>query len=135
MLTDVGEKAPDPAPPSDSWDERISPSSYMDEGPVVPSYYSGDWSNACTDQSGRVRVEVGSFEALGAKEWGIESPLLSDLGRGAVYSYSVRHVSGYPKRAYFVMDRDGMVRRTRKVEASPKDRPDVEAVLGDSGRV
>ncbi|MDQ3658800.1 MAG: redoxin domain-containing protein [Rubrobacteraceae bacterium] len=147
MSADVGERAPDFALPSDSWDEKVSLKSYVDTGPVVLFFYPGDWSSVCTDQLSRVQAEISRFEEKGARvlaisadtpwshrawaeERGIEFPLLSDLEREAVDSYGVRHEDGYPERAYFVIDREGVI-RAKQIEASTKDQPDVEAVLED----
>ncbi len=147
MSADVGERAPDFALPSDSWDEKVSLKSYVDTRPVVLFFYPGDWSSVCTDQLSRVQAEISRFEEKGARvlaisadtpwshrawaeERGIEFPLLSDLEREAVDSYGVRHEDGYPERAYFVIDREGVI-RAKQIEASTKDQPDVEAVLED----
>ncbi len=146
MSADVGEKAPGFALPTDSWDEKISLEKYIDGGPVVLFFYPGDWSSVCTDQLSRVQEEIGRFEERGARvlaisadtpwshrawasERGIEFPLISDLEREAVDSYGVRHENGFPERAYFVIDGEGVI-RAKKVEASPKDQPDLDAVLG-----
>ncbi|MGI8910705.1 MAG: redoxin domain-containing protein [Rubrobacteraceae bacterium] len=147
MPADVGEKAPDFALPSDSWDEKVSLKSYIDTGPVVLFFYPGDWSSVCTNQLSRVQAEISRFEEKGAsvlaisadtpwshrawaEERGIGFPLLSDLEREAVDSYGVRHENGFPERAYFIIDRDDVI-RAKKVEASPKDQPGLDAVLGD----
>jgi len=146
-MADVGEKAPDFVLPTDSWDEKVSLEDCIGEGPVVLFFYPGDWSSVCTDQLSRVQAEIGRFEERGARvlaisadtpwshrawaeERSIEFPLLSDLEREAVDRYGVRHEHGHPERAYFVIDREGVI-RAKKVEASTKDQPDVDAVLGD----
>lgn len=150
MPAEVGEKAPGFALPSDSWDRKVSLQDVTGRGPVVLFFYPGDWSSTCTDQLGRVQAEIGRFEERGARvmaisadtpwshrawaeERGIGFPLLSDLEREAVDSYGVRHEDGYPERAYFVIDRDGVI-RAKKIEDSPKDQPEVDAVLADLDR-
>jgi len=42
----------------------------------------------------------------------------------------VRNEAGFAERSYFVIDRDGVV-RAKRVEESPRDQPEVEAVLDD----
>ena len=147
MLAEVGEEAPVFTLPSDSWDEKISLEDATGEGPLVLFFYPGDWSSVCTDQLGRVQAGIGKFEERGARvlaisadtpwshraraeEQDIEFPLLSDLERGAIDRYGVRHENGFPERAYFVIDREGTI-RARRVENTPKGQPDLEAVLTD----
>ena len=147
MAAEVGQKAPDFTLPSDSWDKEVSLEETLKEGPVVLFFYPGDWSSVCTDQMGELQKEIGRFQEKGAKvlgisvdspwshaawaeERGIEFPLLSDFGREVVEEYGVKHEAGFPERAYFVVDEEGIV-RAKKVEDSPGDRPEVEDVLED----
>ncbi len=147
MATDVGEKAPEFTLPSDSWEERVSLEEVRREGPVVLFFYPGDWSSVCTDQMSQLQEEIGRFQEKGAavlgisvdspwshKAWaeerGIDFPLLSDFERKVVEEYGVKHEAGFSERAYFVIDKEGVV-RAKKVESSPGDQPEVEAVLED----
>lgn len=147
MSLEVGDKAPSFALPSQSWDERFTLEDYVEEGPVVLFFYPGDWSRVCTDQMGQLQEQIGLFEEKGAKvlaisadtPWshkafaedrGIEFPLLSDFDRGVISSYGVEHEVGFPERAYFVIDREGVI-RAKKVEETPKDQPEVEEVIRD----
>ncbi len=147
MAAEVGQKAPDFTLPSDSWDDKVSLESVRREGPVVLFFYPGDWSSVCTDQMGQLQEEIGRFEEKGAtvlgisvdspwshKAWAEERdigfPLLSDFQREVVEDYGVKHEAGFPERAYFVIDRDGVV-RAKRVEDSPGDQPEVEDVLDD----
>lgn len=147
MAVEVGEKAPDFTLPADSWDNEVSLESVRREGPVVLFFYPGDWSSVCTDQMAQLQTEIGRFEEKGAKvlaisadsPWshrafaedrGIEFPLLSDFNKRVIEEYGVKHEAGFAQRAYFVIDRDGVV-RARQVEATPKDQPEVDAVLRD----
>lgn len=147
MAAEVGEKAPDFELPSDSWEEKVSLEGARQEGPVVLFFYPGDWSSVCTDQMGQLQKEIGRFQEKGAtvlgisvdspwshKAWaeegGIDFPLLSDFQREVVDEYGVKHEAGFPERAYFVIDKEGVV-RAKKVEDSPGDQPEVEDVLED----
>jgi len=147
VATDVGEKAPEFTLPSDSWEERVSLEEVRREGPVVLFFYPGDWSSVCTDQMSQLQEEIGRFQEKGAavlgisvdspwshKAWaeerGIDFPLLSDFERKVVEEYGVKHEAGFSERAYFVIDKEGVV-RAKKVESSPGDQPEVEAVLED----
>lgn len=147
LAVEVGQKAPDFTLPSDSWDNEVSLEETRREGPVVLFFYPGDWSSVCTDQMGQLQQEIGRFEQKGVKilgvsvdspwshkawaqERNIEFPLLSDFQREVVEDYGVKHEAGFPERAYFVIDKEGVV-RAKKIENSPSDRPEVEAVLKD----
>ena len=56
--------------------------------------------------------------------------LLSDLGREEVEKYGVGYEAGFPERASFFVDQEGVV-RDKKVEDSPGDQPEVEEDLED----
>lgn len=145
MAVEVGDKAPTFVLPAKSWDEKVSLKDLTGEGPVVLFFYPGDWSSVCTDQMGQLQEQMGRFAEKGAKvlaisadtPWshrafaedrGIEFPLLSDFDREVIRTYGVEHEVGFPERAYFVIDREGIV-RAKKVEETPKDQPEVDEVL------
>lgn len=147
MSVEVGDKAPMFTLPADGWENKVSLEDYTEEGPVALFFYPGDWSSVCTDQMSELQAQAGRFEELGAKvlaisadtPWshrafaedrGIEFPLLSDFEREVIEDYGVKHEGGFPERAYFVIDREGVI-QAKKVEATPKDRPEVEDVLED----
>jgi len=48
VAAEVGERAPSFELPGDSWDNKISLESMRREGPVVLSFYPGDWPSGCT---------------------------------------------------------------------------------------
>jgi len=96
---------------------------------------------------GQLQEEIGRFEEKGAQimgisvdspwshrawaeERGIGFPLLSDFQRQVVEDYGVKHEAGFPERAYFVIDEEGVV-RAKKIEDSPSDQPEIEVVLED----
>ncbi|CAN5910484.1 peroxiredoxin [soil metagenome] len=147
MAVDVGDRAPGFELAANSWDEIVALDDVSDKGPVVLFFYPGDWSSVCTDQMGRIQERIGHFEEKGAKvlaisadtPWsyrafaedrGIEFPLLSDFDRTVIPAYGVEHEVGFPERAYFVIDREGIV-RAKRVEESPKDQPDLDDVIRD----
>ena len=147
MTVEVGEKAPDFTLPADTWENKVSIESARQEGLVVLFFYPGDWSSVCTDQMGQLQEEIRRFEEKGVKilavsvdspwshkawaeERDIHFPLLSDFQRKVVEEYGVKHEAGFPERAYFVIDREGIV-RAKKIEDSPSDQPEVEEVFED----
>lgn len=147
MAVEVGDKAPGFALPTKNWDESVSLQDLTQEGPVVLFFYPGDWSSVCTHQMGQLQEQMDRFEEKGAKvlaisadtPWshrafaedrGIEFPLLSDFDRTVTSTYGVEHEVGFPERAYFVIDREGVV-RAKRVEETPKTQPEVDEVLLD----
>jgi peroxiredoxin len=147
VAVEVGERAPDFTLPANSWENKVSLESARREGPVVLFFYPGDWSSVCTDQMGQLQQQIGRFQEKGvnilgisvdspwshkawAEERDIHFPLLSDFQREVVEEYGVKHEAGFPERAYFVIDEEGVV-RAKKIEDSPGDRPEVEEVLED----
>lgn len=147
MAVEVGDKAPEFSLPTDAWDNEVSLSDARQEGPVVLFFYPGDWSSVCTDQMSQVQEEIGRFRDRGARvlgisadspwshrawaeERGIGFPLLADFNKEVIEQYGVRNKAGFAKRSYFVIDRDGVV-RAKRVEESPRDQPEVEAILDD----
>lgn len=147
MPAEIGEKAPEFTLPSDGWENKVSLESQTREGPVALFFYPGDWSSVCTDQMGQLEARRTSFEEQGAKilavsadtPWshkafaadrGLGFTLLSDFEREVLDDYGVRSAGGFPERAYFIIDREGII-RAKKVESTPKDQPDVDEVLRD----
>lgn len=147
MAVEVGDKAPDFRLPADDWQNEVSLAELTAGGPVVLFFYSGDWSSVCSDQLGFLQASLELFSECGAsvaavsaatpwshrafaEQRGITFPLLSDLQGSILSDYGVRHENGFPKRAYFVIDGDGVVRRSR-VEDTPKDQPPLNEVLSD----
>ena len=148
MAKEVGDKAPEFTLPTDDWESTASLGEYTQEGPVALFFYPGDWSSVCTDQMSRIQEDMGRFEERGVKvlaisadsPWshkafaedrGIEFPLLSDFGGTVIEEYGVRHERGFPERAYFIIDREGVI-RAKQVEPTPKTQPDVDKVLEDA---
>ncbi|MCA3748236.1 MAG: peroxiredoxin [Rubrobacter sp.] len=147
MPVEVGERAPGFTLPADSWEREVSLEEALREGPLVLFFYPGDWSSVCTDQLDEVQENLREFSRRGAgvlaisvdspwshRAWaearGITFPLLSDFHREVTKAYGVLHERGFAERAYFVIDREGVV-RARRVERTPRDRPPLERVLGD----
>ena len=147
MAADVGQKAPDFTLLSDAWENQVSRESARRDGPVVLFFYPGDWSSVCTDQMGQLQEEIGRFEEKGARVLGISVdspwshkawaeerdvrfPLLSDFGREVIDDYGVKHEAGFPERAYFGIDWEGVV-RAKRIARNPAGQPEVEDVLED----
>ena len=149
VTMDIGEKTPDFTLPSDSWESKVSLEETRQERPAVLFFYLGEWSNVCTDEMGQPQQQISRFEEKGtrvlglsvdspwshktwAEERGIGFPLLSDFGREVLEEYGVKHKAGFPERAYFAIDQEGVV-RAKKVEDSPGHQPEVEELRSGEG--
>ncbi len=119
MAAEVEEKAPDFTLPSDSWEDKVSLESARREGPVVLFFYPGDWASVSVDQMSRLQEEIGRFEekvmavSVDAPWSHKRSPKIGvstspALGPPAQGHPRVRRQTqgGFPKRAYFVIDRE-----------------------------
>ena len=104
MAARVGEKAPGFTPPADGRESTVSPEDHARRGPEALSLYPAD------------------------RDTGF--PPVSDPGKEVIEEYGVGRVVGFPERAPFVIDRDGIA-RGRRVGPPAGDGPEVEAVLQD----
>jgi len=64
------------------------------------------------------------------EERGIGFPLLADFNKEVIERHGVSNKAGFAERSYFVTDGDG-VARAKRVEQSPRDQPEAEAVPDD----
>ncbi len=113
---------------------------YTKRGLVALFFYPGNWSSVCTDQVGRfeekgesvlvVRADTPWSHRAFAADRGIEFPLLADFDREVIQAYEVKRETGFTDLAYFVIDREE-IGRAKRVETSPQEQPEVEAVFED----
>jgi peroxiredoxin (alkyl hydroperoxide reductase subunit C) len=151
VAAEVGEKAPGFTLPADDWEYRVSREKYTNRGPVALFFYSRDWSSVCTHQMGELQAGMGRFEEKGASvlainadspwshrasaaDQGREFQLLANVNMQVIEDYGVRHEPGSPECAYLVIDCEGLV-RTKRIESSPKDQPEVGGVFEDLDKV
>ena len=147
MTPQIGDKAPGFQLPADDWSNELSLEDLTSDGPLVLFFYPGDWSSVCTDQLGFLQGSLELFAERGASVAAVSAdtpwshkafaeqrsltfPLLSDFHGKAISDYGVRHEAGFPERAYFIIDSEGVVRAS-KVEDSPGDQPQISDVLAD----
>lgn len=147
---DVGQKAPDFTLPG-SKGQPVKLSELTAKGPVVIYTFMQAFAALCTAEISRFEANLPQFETAGVqvvgvsvdhpnalgtftKNNGIKHLLLSDFGRKMLPAYSALVTdkgSGYywhGKRAYFIVDRDGIVRWVR-IQADPLDIIKPDAVL------
>jgi peroxiredoxin Q/BCP len=99
--------------------------------PVVLVFYPADHSPVCTQQLRSYSEDLNEFEALGAavlclspqdvsshEEFvaiqGLRLPLLSDTDKAVGRAYGIVGPLGFYRRSIFVVDRDGVIRYTRR---------------------
>ncbi|HVV37981.1 MAG TPA: peroxiredoxin [Acidimicrobiales bacterium] len=102
--------------------------------PVVLAFYPGDNTPVCTKQLDSYQGDLASFDAVGAKVFGISPqsveshdefsckrgykfPLLADTDKKVGEAYGVLGPLGFYRRSVFVIDADGIVRYVHRAIA------------------
>jgi peroxiredoxin len=130
---DVGSEAPDFELQSGGGD-RVRLSDFRGRKSVLLVFYPLDWSPVCSSQLPGLEADRARFDEFGAqvlgisvdsrwshdafsKSLGIQFPLLSDLHREVSRRFGVLlERENYSQRAFFVIDRRGIVRYRKVVE-------------------
>jgi peroxiredoxin len=141
----VGEVAPDFTLPSTSG-EPVTLSSYRGESQVLIAFFTLAFSEVCTAQMCEFRddfdryatsqtvvlpISVDSVDSLREfrRQLGLETHFLSDFKRVVCRQYGVfLEDYFYSNRAYFLVDRDGVIRWAH-VEEHPGKRRESEELL------
>ncbi|MFN3925917.1 MAG: peroxiredoxin [Pseudanabaenaceae cyanobacterium] len=125
MTAEVGELAPDFTLPSDRGD--ITLSRYRGKTNVVIAFYPGDFTPVCTSEMQCFADDWTKFRELGAEilgistdpvekhiefsqKLGLQFPLLSDRNKEVSKKYGVADLLFGTKRAYFIVDMQGIIR-------------------------
>lgn len=102
--------------------------------PVVLAFYPGDNTAVCTKQLDSYQSDLGGFEAVGAKMFGISPqsveshdqfsckrgyafPLLADEDKKVGEAYGVVGPIGFYRRCVFVIDSKGVIRYAHRAIA------------------
>ncbi len=126
MALAIGQPAPDFTLPSDRGE--ISLSAYRGKTNVLLAFYPADFSPLCTNEMMCFAQDWSEFRELGCEILGISTdsvdkhqdfskrlqlafPLLSDTNKTVVRQYGVDSVLG-TRRAYFIIDKGGILRYT-----------------------
>jgi peroxiredoxin len=154
----VGDKAPDFSLPATTA-EKVGLADFVGQKPVVVFFDIYAFSNPWTQEALAFQLDLPKFEAAGAqvlgvsvdvndankawaKQMGITYPLLSDVRRQMSRAYEVLHddpqmaqdpaqIARYlrAKRAFMVIDKEGMVRYVKVTE--PRDNlPPTDEIMG-----
>ena len=144
-VPEVGEPAPDFTLPSTSG-EPVTLSSYRGQKKVLVAFFTLAFSDVCTAQMCEFRddfdryasadvavlpISVDSVDSLREfrRQLGLQTHLLSDFRRTVCRAYGVfLEDYFYSNRAYFLVDRDGMIRWCH-VEQHPGFRRETEELL------
>ena len=123
----VGTVAPDFTLPSTSG-EKVALSSFRGRQPVLLAFFPLAFTSTCTAEMCAFRDDYGEFEARGVtvlpisvdatpslkaykEQYGLRTELLSDFRREVARAYGVLNEERFhSQRAYFLIDRDGIVR-------------------------
>lgn len=149
MSVAIGSPAPDFTLPcvgglSPERESTITLSAYRGKTYVLLAFYPGDFTPVCTSEMKGFVADWGEFRTLGcevlgispdpierhrdfAKQLRIEFPLLSDSDKTVSRLYGVDSVLG-PRRAYFIVDMEGIV-RYQHVELLPIFKRDTEELI------
>jgi len=143
-----GEAAPD-LTLLDTDFNRVTLSEQLGEGPVVLAFYPAAFTSVCTEEMCSFRDSMASFNALGAKIFGISVdtpftnavfkkqnglnfPVLSDFNKEVIGKCDVvledpKGLKGLAKRSVFIIDEDGTI-RYRWVGDDPGVSPDIPEI-------
>jgi glutaredoxin-dependent peroxiredoxin len=148
MSVDVGSKAPDFT--LTNQDREPVTLSAQRGRPVVLAFFPAAFSSVCTKELCTFQDRLARLNQANARVFGISVdtfftlkafqtdqklafPLLSDFNKQVIRDYGVFNedmigLKGIPKRAVFVLDRDGVVRH-REVLEDARNEPDYEKVF------
>ena len=136
---EVGQPAPDFTLPSTAGG-KVTLSSFAGEKYVMLAFFPLAFTSVCTAELCQFWDDAAKFEAAGTRVFGISvdhtasqkafqaqagfgTELLSDFQRDVSRAYGVLLEQGFSKRAYFLVDKGGIV-RWKNVEAELADRRD-----------
>ncbi len=135
-MAEVGEEAPDFALQDQDGNERKL-SEFRGKNAVI-AFYPFDFSSVCTTEFNCFQNDLNELDNLNAcvigisvdskyshKEFsnklGLKFPLLSDFGKNVCRLYGTLKEEGFSNRAYFIIDRKGLI-RFKRVMPTPKER-------------
>ena len=139
----VGDKAPDFALKNQDQQE-VSLSSFKGKN-VLLAFYAFDFSPVCTDEFSCIQQDLAKFnnedtQVLGisvdshwshkafAEKLNISFPLLSDFSKDVCKAYGVLRKEGFSERAYFLIDKNGIIRFI-KIMPTPGERMENEELI------
>lgn len=141
----IGKPAPDFTLPSDRGD--ITLSRYIGKTNVLLAFYPADFSPLCTLEMQCFATDWQKFKELGteilgistdaverhrdfSKKLGLEFPLLSDRQKEVAKKYGVDDFLAGTKRAYFIVDIEGIL-RFKHIEFLPVFKRDDNELLAE----
>jgi peroxiredoxin len=156
MALSVGKKAPDFTLPTKTADgpKLVTLSDHFGKGNTVLLFFPMAFTGTCTTEMCGVSAEISSYASLNATVYGISGdnpfaqeawaekekitvPLLSDYEHQVARAYDVAYDSflpqlnlpmgGVPKRAVFVIDRDGVIQHA-EANDDARELPDFEKI-------
>ena len=144
-MPEIGQEAPDfTLPDQDGKERRLS--DFRGKN-VIIAFYPFDFSPVCTVEFGCFQDGLSELNNLNAQVLGISVdskhahkefaeklnlsfPLLSDFSKEVCRLYGTLRPEGFSERAYFLIDKDGIV-RFRKIMATPGERMENEEIINE----
>ena len=134
-MVEIGQHVPDFVLPDQDGKERKL--SEFGGKNILLEFYPFDFSTICTKEFGCFQDELSNLNELNvqvlgisvdsryshkefAEKLGLNFPLLSDFSREVCKSYGTLRTEGFSNRAYFLIDKDSIV-RYKNIMATPKD--------------
>ena len=143
-MVNIGEPAPDFAAPDEN-NETVRLSQFRGKK-VLLAFFPFAFSPVCTKEHTCFQEDMAAFSRLGVKvlgisvdsHWtqhafkkslGIDFPLLSDFSKDIAKKYGVLRPEGFSERAYFLINKDGVV-SYKHIMATPSAKLENEELLG-----
>jgi len=118
---------------------------------IILAFYPFDFSPVCTVEFGCFQDDLSELNNLNAQVLGISVdskyshkefanqlklnfPLLSDFSKEVCKLYGTLRPEGFSERAYFILDKDGIV-RFRKIMPNPGERMENEQLINELTRL
>ena len=118
---------------------------------IILAFYPFDFSPVCTVEFGCFQDDLSELNHLNAQVLGISVdskyshkefanqlklnfPLLSDFSKEVCKLYGTLRPEGFSERAYFILDKDGIV-RFRKIMPNPGERMENEQLINELTRL
>jgi len=118
---------------------------------IILAFYPFDFSPVCTVEFGCFELDLSKLNNLSAQVLGISVdskyshkefakqlklnfPLLSDFNKEVCKLYGTLRPEGFSERAYFLIDKDGIV-RFKKIMPTPGERMENEQLINELTRL
>ena len=148
-MAEINDKAPDFILPDQDGKERKL-SEFRGRN-IILAFYPFDFSSVCSEEFGCFQNDLSKINGMDtqiigisvdskhshkafAEKLGLNFPLLSDFGKEVCKLYGTLRSEGFSNRAYFIIDRKGIV-RFKYLMPTPKDRLENAQLIKDLNKL